>query len=127
MKRLPPFSRITLICFLLTGSLSAYQLHTVEAVPTGKIITPTAAKGSTFQRLNPGLSAFPRFVVGQPVTTAVSPDAKTLLILTSGFNRNNDSSGNQVDSASNEYVFVFDISVNPPQQRQVLQVPNTFN
>src|SRR5262249_8482907 len=71
--------------------------------------------------------SFPGFVVGQAVSTAVSPDGKTLLILTSGYNRNNDSAGNQVDSASNEYVFVYDITVNPPQKRQVLQVANSFN
>jgi DNA-binding beta-propeller fold protein YncE len=127
MKRIPSYISIAANIVFLTSSLAAFQLQTGEAVPTGKRITPTAAKGSTFQRLNPGLPGFPNFVVGQAVTTAVSPDAKTLLLLTSGFNLNNDSSGNQVDAASNEYVFVFDISTNPPHQVQVLQVPNTFN
>lgn len=98
-----------------------------EAVPTGKRITPTAAPGSTFQPLNPGLASFPTFVVGQAVSTAVSPDGKTLLILTSGYNRNNDANGKQVASASTEYVFVYDVSASAPQQRQVLQVPNTFS
>jgi DNA-binding beta-propeller fold protein YncE len=110
-----------------TSGFAASKLQTGEAVPTGKTITPTAALGSTFQALNPGIALFPNFVVGQAVTTAVSPDAKTLLILTSGYNLNNDASGNQVDSASTEYVFVYDISANPPRQRQVIQVPNTFS
>src|SRR5262252_3849283 len=111
--------------FLAAGHL--VSLNAQEVVPTGKTVTPTAAPGSTFHRLNPGLAQFPTFVVGQAVTTAVSPNGKTMLILTSGFNLNNDTNGNQVDSASTEYVFVFDISVNPPVQSQVLQIPNSFN
>jgi DNA-binding beta-propeller fold protein YncE len=130
MKR-SPFLRKILLALLSAGLLLATNVFAAEseageAIPTGKKITPTAAPGSTFERLNPGLSAFPNFVVGQAVTTTVSPDGNTLLILTSGYNLNNDSAGNQVDSASTEYVFVYDISVNPPQRRQVLQVPNTF-
>src|SRR5258708_4885485 len=118
-------STVVLGLFFVASSLSALQGQ--EAVPTGKVVTPTAAKGSTFHRLNPGLAAFPNFVAGQAVTTSTSPNGKTLLILTSGFNRNNDAAGNQVDAASTEFVFVYDISVNPPTQKQVLQVPNTFN
>jgi hypothetical protein len=97
-------------------------------VPTGMRITPTAAKGSVFQSLNPGLLNYPDFVVGQTVATTISPDGKTLLILTSGYNLNNDASGNFDPSASPEYVFVYDLSKSgSPQQKQVLQVPNTYN
>ena len=96
-------------------------------VPTGMRITPTAARGSIFQPLNPGLPNYPDFVAGQAVATTVSPDGKTLLILTSGYNLNNDASGNLDPAGSNEYVFVYDISNKTPQQRQVLQVPNTYN
>src|SRR5207249_6005666 len=34
-------------------------------IPTGLHITPSAAPGSSFQRLNPGLSFDPSFTVGQ--------------------------------------------------------------
>jgi DNA-binding beta-propeller fold protein YncE len=99
-----------------------------EPLPTGKSITPTAAKGSLFQPLNPGLPApFADFIADHAATTTTSPDGNTLLILTSGYNLNNDSTGNQVDAASHEYVFVYDISAHPPVQKQVLQVPNTFD
>ena len=125
MKRMrSAISTLAFGLFLTAGQLS---LNAQEVVPTGKAITPTAAPGSTFHTLNPGLAQFPNFVVGQAVTTAVSPNGKTLLILTSGFNLNNDTNGNQVNSASTEYVFVFDISVNPPVKKQVLQIPNSFN
>lgn len=98
-----------------------------ELLPTGVRITPEAAEGAIFQPLNPDLPTRPDFLAGQAVTTAVSPDGHTLLILTSGYNRNNDPSGQRIAEESNEYVFVYDISGNVPAKRQVLQVPNTFN
>ena len=95
-------------------------------LPTGKRITPLAVPGSKIQSLNPGLPDFPAFVAGQAMTTVLSPDAKTLLLLTSGYNRINDTSGKSIGSASEEYVFVYDISSGFPKQIQVLKVPNTF-
>src|SRR5262249_22662444 len=97
-----------------------------EVLPTGMMITPTAARGSIFQPLNPGLPDLPKFTVDHPVTTAASPDGNTLLILTSGFNRNNGSDGKTIAQQSNEYVFVYDIRRQPPALKQVLKVPNTF-
>ncbi|GAC1550227.1 MAG: hypothetical protein NVS2B9_16550 [Myxococcales bacterium] len=60
------------------------------------------------------------------VSSELSPDGRTLLVLTSGYNRNNGPDGKTIASESNEYVFVYDVSVVPAVQRQVLQVPNTF-
>jgi hypothetical protein len=103
-------------------------LFAAEQLPTGKEITPTAATGAIFQTLNPGLAPpFSGFVADHAMTTATSPDGSKLLILTSGYNRNNDISGSQAPAASKEYIFVYDISGNSPQQHQVLQVPNTFD
>ncbi|MGC9269962.1 beta-propeller fold lactonase family protein [Acidiphilium sp.] len=93
---------------------------------SGQIITPTVAPGAQFGTLNPGLAPFPAYTAGQAVTTAVSPDGKTLLILTSGYNLVEDATGKNIPSASNEYVFVYDISNDTPVQKQVLQVPDTF-
>ena len=97
-----------------------------EILPTGMSITPAAARGSSFQALNPDHKTLPAFTADHPVTTAVSPDGATLLILTSGFNRNNDAAGNVSLPESNEYVFVYDISQQPPVKKQVVQIPNTF-
>jgi YVTN family beta-propeller protein len=59
------------------------------------------------------------------MTEAVSPDGKTLLILTSGYNDISSSDGkNTVES--NEFVFVYDISSGAAVQKQALPVPNTF-
>src|SRR5215472_9587528 len=97
-----------------------------ESLPTGMSITPTAAKGTVFQLLNPDLHDRPEFTADHPITTALSPDGSTLLILTSGFNRNVDHKGHAILAESGEYVFVYDVHQQPPVKLQVLNVPNTY-
>ncbi len=97
-----------------------------QTMPSGQLITPLAPDGATFSQLNPGLKDFPGYTVGQAVKTAISPDGRTLLVLTSGYNRLNNSQGIRDAADSNEYVFVFDLTGNKLQQTQVLEVPNTF-
>ena len=97
-----------------------------EQLPTGMSITPTAAKGSSFQPLNPDLPDLPQFSADHPISTAISPDGNTLLILTSGFNRISDIKGKGVRSQSYEYVFVFDIHARPAAKRQALKIPFTY-
>ncbi len=109
----------------LTGGVVA-AATSPELLPTNQAITPTAARGSTFASLNPHLPDNPSYVVGQAVTTAVSPDGKTLLILTSGYNLVADATGATIPSQSTEFVFVFDISHRTPVQQQAIPVPNTF-
>ena len=110
------------------GDFGRYRgnLVTGESVPSGVEITPSVARGALFQTLNPDLPTRPDFLAGQAVTSVTSPDGKTLLVLTSGFNSNNGPTGTRVAAESNEYVFVYDISGQAPVKRQVLQVPNTF-
>jgi len=116
-----------------SAAVTPGQLHALPALgnravlPTGMTITPMAAQGSFYTPLNPGLKDFPDYVTGQPVTTAMSPDGVTLLVLTSGFNEMTDASGRKIKKDSNEYVFVFDVSQNKPQKLQALEVPNTFD
>ena len=136
-----PWVRISALALAISSVISIGAVISAKAddddlkkgtfIPTGVRITPSAAPGSSFQALNPGLSFDPGFTVGQAVTTAISPDGNTLLILTSGFNSQNFTSGpnkgNTNPDESNEYIFVFDISGRKPQQTQVLQVPNAFD
>ncbi len=96
-----------------------------EKLPTGAQITPDAAPGSRFETLNPGLAGLPDYVADHAVTSALTPDGRTMFVLTSGFNRIYGPAG-QIDEYSNEYVFVYDVSAGYPVQRQVLQVPYTF-
>src|SRR6202008_4133804 len=120
------------VCAYASGAAKADDdKNSGTFIPTGVRITPEAARGSLFQSLNPGLASDPAFTVGQAVTTAVSPDGKTLLILTSGYNRLNFTSGpnkgKRNPAESNEYIFVFDISGSKPVQKQVLQIPDAFD
>jgi DNA-binding beta-propeller fold protein YncE len=97
-----------------------------ERLPTGMRITPAVARGAQFTTLNPDLPTRPDFVVDHAVSTALSPSGETLLVLTSGYNRNNNPTGQRVAAESNEYVFVYDVRGGQPVKQQVLQVPNTF-
>src|SRR5215471_6484422 len=57
-----------------------------SATPPGLFITPTALPHAVQQLLNPGLINYPNFVAGEAVKAVVSPDGKTLAILTAGMN-----------------------------------------
>ncbi len=96
-----------------------------QDLPTGQRITPEAAPGAVFQHLDPQLRDHPGFETGQAVTAVTSPDGRTLLVLTSGYNLLFDEAGKKIAAASNEYVFVFDIAAGAPRQRQALPVPDT--
>jgi WD40 repeat protein len=95
-------------------------------VTSGQEITPTAAPSSLLQYLKPGLADFPNYLASGGITTAVSPDGNTLLVLTAGYNTLDDSSGNFLAGDSQEYIFVFDISTGSPKQKQVLTLPNSY-
>ena len=90
-------------------------------------ITPAVATGAQFTTLNPDLPTRPDYLVDHAVSTALSPDGATLLVLTSGYNRNNNPTGQRIAAESNEYVFVYDVRGGHPVKQQVLQVPNTFS
>jgi YVTN family beta-propeller protein len=97
------------------------------ALPTGQQITPTLAPASTFSPLKPALPNAPELEVGGAVTEALSPDGRTLAVLTTGFNRWRDpATGKRDPRLQNEYVFLFDVSGGAPVQRQVLELPNTW-
>jgi DNA-binding beta-propeller fold protein YncE len=108
-------------------------LESRAVLPTGMTITPMAVQGSYYVPLNPGLEDFPDYVAGQPVTSVMSPDGGTLLVLTSGYNEMDDASGRRIKKDSNEYVFVFDVSqgtsatADRPRKTQVIRVANTFD
>src|ERR1035437_2838362 len=96
-------------------------------LPTGATITPSAAPGTVFQPLTVALPDYPNYEPDSAQTTSVSPDGKTLLILTSGFNLNLDANGRYQPQDSSEYVFVYDISApGVPVEKQIVLVPNAF-
>ena len=106
-----------------SASFNNYRL------PSGQFLTPTAAPGSTFIALNPNLANYRNLPAGGGMTGVVSPDGKTLVVLTSGYNsfyyQTGDNAGN-LDPVSAEYVFVYDISAGKPVQKQILSVPASY-
>lgn len=113
-------------------------------LPTGQVITPTAAPGSTIQQLSTGLRADGNADASQAVKTALSPDGKTLLVMTSGWNKGNIQpdgtairfplidpatgapSGNST-TANAEWVFVFAVNADGSViKQQQLNLPSTY-
>jgi len=124
---------LTALASGLPPTLAVSQLNSgqPQILSTNQTITPIAPRGATYQALNPHVADAPDYTVGQAVTTVVSPDKKTLLILTSGFNRwaypDGPKRGKMNPAASSEWVFVFDISSAAPVQKQAIPVPDTYS
>jgi len=113
-------------------------------LPTGKIITPTAAPGSTYMVLATELRSDDNADANGAVATALSPDGETLLVLTSGYNKNlrDETTGEPIsfpvlDPVTGlpsemmvnkaEWVFIFDVSTGNLFKKQQINIPNTFN
>jgi YVTN family beta-propeller protein len=113
-------------------------------LPTGQVVTPTAAPGSTFTILDTDRRSDDNAAAAQAVTTALSSDGKTLLVLTSGYNLNfrDEKTGeyftypvldpqtglpSTVTTRKAEWVFVFDISSGKLVKKQQINIPNTYN
>lgn len=114
----------------------------VSVLPTSAFITPTAAPGSTFEPLSTGLRADGSADANGAIATALSPDGKSLLVLTSGYNKNFFTEAGQLytypvldpvtgattttTTSNAEWVFVYDVSSGNPVKKQQLNLPNTF-
>ena len=109
----------------MAGDCIAHNYRTGLAWPDffayGLSITPTGRAGSVYEALNPKLADFPNFIASGALSTAKSPDGKTLLVLVSGHNSLSDKNGNTIAADSNEYVFVFDISDGKPVQNRLFR------
>ncbi|HMD86474.1 MAG TPA: bifunctional YncE family protein/alkaline phosphatase family protein [Terriglobia bacterium] len=120
--------RQILIAFAIAAVLMPASRAQEQLPNTGQQITPLAPTGARFEPLNPGFADNPLYTAGQAVTTVVSPDGNTLLVLTSGYNLVRNSSTGAVNTAdSTQFVFVYNISGHVPIQTQVIQVNNTYN
>jgi DNA-binding beta-propeller fold protein YncE len=129
---------------LLAGSLAACavaatplafgQLNSGEPqiLSTNQTVTPLAPRDASYNALNPGLKDLPAYTVGQAVTTVVSPDKKTLLIITTGFNQEYyltgplANTGTPIPDDSTEWIFVYDIATSVPKLKQTISIPNTY-
>jgi YVTN family beta-propeller protein len=112
-------------------------------VATGAWITPLAAPGSAIYELHTDLRSDDNADAANAVSTALSPDGTTLLILTSGYNNSfSTDSGvpivysvldpttgqpNGQTTSNAEWVFVYDVTGRVPVQKQKFNLPITYN
>jgi DNA-binding beta-propeller fold protein YncE len=114
------------LAFAFTLPALAQNNHPVQT-PPGLTITPKALPHAVQQNLNPGLPNYPAFVAGEAVKLAVSPNGKTLAILTAGMNSLYDPTGTIDKAASTQFLFLYDISganKKNPVLKQVIQQLN---
>jgi YVTN family beta-propeller protein len=97
----------------------------VIGLSDGSSLTPDAAPGSKLLELDPHVPGHPQLRAMGAV--ALVSDGRRLALLTSGYNRTFEASGERVDAASQEHVFVYDLpDEGPPVERAVMPVPNSF-
>ena len=112
-------------------------------IATGQRVTPLAAPGSALQKLHTDLRTDDNADASNAVTSALSPDGSTLLILTSGFNNGFSKDDGTplvyplLDPATGlptgqttsdaEWVFVYEVTGPVPVQKQKINLPITYN
>jgi YVTN family beta-propeller protein len=114
-------------------------------LPTGQYITALAAPGSKFFPMHTGLRPDDNADANGAVTSVLSPDGKTLLVLTSGYNGYfYTTSGSPITTPyidpatglpadlsyqSNQFqwVYVYDVSGRQPRVVQKIQIPNAYD
>lgn len=114
-------------------------------IPTGQVITPNATPGSTFSRMGTDRRSDFNAALAQAVTTALSPNGKNLLVLTSGYNQNfsDEETGelftypvldpvtgapsSEEPTPKAEWVLVFDTTGGKLVKQQQINIPNTYN
>ena len=94
---------------------------------TGQYITPLAVRGAKQQFLNPGLSAYPNFIAGEAVRSRLSPDGRTLAVLTAGQNSLYAADGTVDTAASTQFIFLYDVGGAHHEAPALLQVIQQTN
>ncbi len=102
-------------------------------LPTGQLITPTAAPGANFSLLNPdqpeytpAVANYPYFKPDGAIASTLSPNGKILAVMTSGYNVLDDIDANLVGTGA-EFIILYDVT-HPatPVKIQTLRPANTF-
>jgi YVTN family beta-propeller protein len=101
--------------------------HRGVALPTGQFVTPTAIEDAVQQYLNPGLASYPDFIAGEAVRSQLSPDGKTLAVITAGQNSLYKPDGTVDVPNSTQYLFLYNVAGHnktKPLLAQVIQQVN---
>ncbi len=120
--------RATLLATSVLGlPIAASAAPKSTELPTNLFITPLAVPGATQVLLNPGLPDYPNFVAGEALQEAISPDGKTLAIVTGGQNSLDTTTGATDVANSTQYIFLYDISGSRQRHPALLQVIRQAN
>ncbi len=129
------FKHVLHLGAIMSSVLLAFQVQAdtnavdVAQLPSGQYITPTFMRGAVQQYLNPRLPAYPNFVAGEAVRSRLSPDGKTLAIITAGQNSLYKPDGTVDKANSTQYIFLYDVSgenKKRPVLSQVIQQTNAY-
>jgi YVTN family beta-propeller protein len=121
-------------------------------LPTGQFITPTLSPGSNYQRIATGLRADGNADADSAMSTALSPDGSTLIVLTSGFNTGTNyqtspyapidfpvlnpitgvpsltaAAGLSEGANQSEFVTIYNVSSGSAIKYQQIAIPDTYN
>jgi YVTN family beta-propeller protein len=110
----------TLLCVA-----SAEADETSLWLPTGQVVTPQAAPGSFFHPLTVDLPVVGKQTAGGGAATTLSPDGKSLFVLTAGFNTWLGPDGKRIADASSEHLLIYEVD-GGLKLRQDVHVPNSY-
>jgi len=130
--------RILIASWSVCASLPAAAGNDVSWVSSGVQVTPTAAKGSRLEELNPHVANAPDFRADHASAISVSGDGHYLAILTTGVNKRfratapvDPTTGEvkyeAIPELSNEFIFVYRVDrTRSLRLLQVLKIPNSY-
>lgn len=122
MARLP----LSFCAGILLLCAQALAQSVPEWIPTGQEITPTAAPGSHFMALDPALPIAADWRLGYATNALLSPDGKTLLVVTAGLNALAGTNGEPVPGTVGDFILVYDVTAAEPRRIATLTLPASF-
>jgi YVTN family beta-propeller protein len=99
----------------------------IAQLATGQFVTATAIPDAVQQFLNPRLPAYPNFVAGEAVRSRLSPDGRTLAVITAGQNSLYKTNGSVDVPNSTQYIFLYDVTGEHKAQPALVQVIKQVN
>ncbi len=128
---------------VILASVAPRPAAAAARLPTGQYLTPTAAPGSTFQRLRTLLRADGGADADGAVADLVSPDGTAMLVLTTGYDTTYytpagtpivhrvldplTGAPSKTTTPAAQWIFVYDIRQPVPRVVQRIMLPLTYN
>lgn len=116
-----------MILALALVSAASVAVAADDILPTGQRITPLAAPGSSMIALDPAVAEMPTLRLGWATNAVLSPDRRSLAVITSGLNGLADAEGKPVSPrAGGDYILIYDITGASPRRIATLPIPASY-